>query len=187
MLPVHKWVCSPMHINPVICWICSLNFIFPGILCGVLSVQWITVHYTTIDRTQFSTLLCRSTVASAWRSFSTILSWPFWLAIWRELAPSCMHMVLCVHVCGVMCVNVHAYLCVKCAWCMFVCTCVLVCIHKCECLPNGGYKSTSILSVITQVQNKTHTVLAIADFFLVTCLQRTQCEVSVCTHNVVLI
>ena len=42
----------------------------------------------------------------------------------------------------------------------------------------SGYKSTSILSVITQVQNKTHTVLAIV---LVTCLQLTQCDVTVCT------
>ena len=32
-----------------------------------------------------------------------------------------------------------------------------------QCLPNGGYKSTSILSVITQAQN--NTVLAIAKFF----------------------
>ena len=64
--------------------------------------------------------------------------------------------------------------------CVIVCTCALisVCIHVCECLLNSGYKSTSVLSVITQVQNKTHTVLAIV---LVTCLQLTQCDVTVCT------
>ena len=77
-------------------------------------------------------------------------------------------------VCGVVCVNVDAYLCVHVH-------------HVCGCLPNGGYKSTSILSVIIQVQNNTHTVLAIADFFLVTCLQLTQCDVTVCTYSIVLI
>ena len=61
-----------------------------------------------------------------------------------------MHIcVLHVHVCVVMC----------------TCVAISVCIHVCGCLPNCGYKSTSILSVITQAQNKTHTVLAIADFF----------------------
>ena len=30
-------------------------------------------------------------------------------------------------VCGVVCVNIHARLCVTCAWCMVVCTCALVC------------------------------------------------------------
>ena len=133
MFPVHKWVCSTMHayIILVICWIWSLNFIFPGILRGVLSVQWI--HYTTIDRrAQFSTLFCRSTVAPAWRSFSTTLSWPFWLAIWRELAPFCMHMVVCVHVCVWWCVCkctctivLHVHVCVV------VCTCALVCVFMC--------------------------------------------------------
>ena len=69
-------------------------------------------------------------------------------------------------VCGVVCVNVHAYLCVACACvCGYVYMCISVCIHVCGCLPNCGYKSTSILSVITQAQNKTDTVLAIADFF----------------------
>ena len=81
-------------------------------------------------------------------------------------------------VCGVVCANVHAYLCDACACvCGCVYMCISVCIHVCQCLLNGGYKSTSILSVITQVQNKTHTVLAIV---LVTCLQLTQ-------YNVVLI
>ena len=70
---------------------------------------------------------------------------------------------------------------------MCVYMCISVCIHVCECLPNGGDQSTSMLSVITQVQNKTHTVLAIADFFLVTCLQLTQCDVTVCTYNVLFI
>ena len=89
------------------------NYTFP---------RWNTVHYTTTDRrTQFSTLFCRSTVAPAWRSFSTTLSWPSWLAIWRGQNPSCVHMVVCVvlcewiyiHVCvlhihGVwLCVHVH--------------------------------------------------------------------------------
>ena len=77
-------------------------------------------------------------------------------------------MVLCVHVCvcGIVCVNVHAYLCVaRACVCGCVYMCISVCIHLCECLLNGGYKSTSILSIITQVQNKTHTVLAIANFF----------------------
>ena len=86
-------------------------------------------------------------------------------------------------VCSVVCVNVHGYLCVAHACvCGCVYMCISVCIHVCQCLLNGGYKSTSILSVITQVQN-THTVLAIADFFLVTCLQLTQCNITVCTYN----
>ena len=68
--------------------------------------------------------------------------------------------------------------------CVVACTCTLVC----KCLPNGGYKSTSVLSVITQAQINTHTVLAIANFFLpVACLQLTQCDVTVCTYNVVFI
>ena len=91
-------------------------------------------------------------------------------------------------VCGVVCINVHAYSCVTCACvCGCVYMCISVCIHVCECLLNGGHKSTSTLSVLTQVQNKTHTALAIADFFPVTCLQLTQCDVTVCTYNIVLI
>ena len=83
--------------------------------------------------------------------------------------------------CGVVCVNVHGYLSVaRACVCGCVYMCISVCIHVCECLLNGGYKSTSILSVITQVQNKTHTVLAIV---LVTCLQLTQCDVTVCIYN----
>ena len=75
-------------------------------------------------------------------------------------------MVLCVHVCGVVFVNVHGYLCVAHACvCGCVYMCISVCIHVCQCLPNCGYKSTIILSVITQAQNKTHTVLAFADIF----------------------
>ena len=75
-----------------------------------------------------------------------------------------------------------------------VCGCVYiffsVYIHVCKCLPNGGYKSKSVLSVITQVQNNTHTVLAISSansFFPVTCLQLTRCDVTVCTYKVVFI
>ena len=40
------------------------------------------------------------------------------------------HGVVCACVCGVVCVNVHAYLCVKCV-CMVVCTCALVCAFMC--------------------------------------------------------
>ena len=84
-------------------------------------------------------------------------------------------------------VNVHEQLCVACV-CLWLCVHVhSVCIHVSQCLPNGGYKFTHYHSVITQVQNKTHTVLATADFFLVTCLQLTQCDVTMCTYNVVFI
>ena len=72
---------------------------------------------------------------------------------------------MCVR--GVVFINVHGYLCVACACvCGCVYMCISVCIHACECLLNCGYKSTIIPSVTTQVQNKTHTVLAIV---LVTC------------------
>ena len=39
------------------------------------------------------------------------------------------HTVLAIvrYVCGVVCINIHAYFCVTCAWCMVLCTCVLVC------------------------------------------------------------
>ena len=73
------------------------------------------------------------------------------------------HGVVCACVCGVVCINVRAYLCVACAC---VCSCLYMCIsvyiHVCKCLANGGYKSTDKLylqnmclhvSVITQAQN----------------------------------
>ena len=82
-----------------------------------------------------------------------------------------MHMVLRVHMCGVVCINVRAYLCVACAC---VCGCVYmwisVYIHVCKCLPNGGYKSTNILTkhVLTCISIHTSTKqhsYAISNFF----------------------
>ena len=63
--------------------------------------------------------------------------------------------ILCAHgvMCGVVCMNI-------CVLHVHVCGCVYKCIrfvHSfAQCLPNGGYKSTSILSVITQAQNNTY-------------------------------
>ena len=72
--------------------------------------------------------------------------------------------------------------------CVVVCTCALVCVRSCVSVPSERWiQIYKLLSVITQAQNNTHTVPAIANVFLVTCLQLTQCDVTVCTYNVVLI
>ena len=92
------------------------------------------------------------------------------------------HGVVCGCVCNVVSINVNAYLCVACACvCGCVYMCISVCIHLCQCLLNGGYKSTSILTCISNhTSTKQHSYsLAIAIFFSDTC------DVTICSYNVV--
>ena len=140
-------------------------------MCGTYCTMN-NVHGTTqVKEEQFSTLVCRSTVAPAWRRISTILSWPFWLAIYRRgQYPSCRHMVVCVVLCACMCVT--------CAWCMVV----YMSISVCHCISTFRMVDTSLqvylhVYLITQVQNNTHSVLTIARYFSCYMLQLTQCDV----------
>ena len=87
-------------------------------------------------------------------------------------------------VCGVVCVNIHACLCVRCAWCVVVCTCALVCATVSA--PSKWwiqvYKYT--ISNHTSTKQQSYSFGNCLLFFL---LQLTQCDVTVCTYNVVYI
>ena len=49
-----------------------------------------TVSDTLQVKHESSTLACRSTATPAWRSTSTIPSYPFWLAVWSGEYPPCV-------------------------------------------------------------------------------------------------
>ena len=81
-----------------------------------------------------------------------------------------MHMVLCVHVCvcGVVCVNIHACLCVTCAWYMVVCTCALVCAIVSA--PSQCW--IQVYSACTCISNQTNTVEHLHTVSVVTKLEK---------------
>ena len=152
MLPMHKWFDSPIQVSNNYL-LGFLTFIFSWMLYGTQSTMN-NVHGTTqlSDRSTIFHLVLQVYCSPSLKehlhnSVMIVLA----CNIQRKESILCAHIVLCVCVC----INIHAYLLHE--WvCGCVYTCISVCIHVCKCLPNGGYKSTIILSVITLVQHNTY-------------------------------
>ena len=105
--------------------------------------------------------------------------------IQRTVSILCAHGVVCACVCVVLCAWMYMYICVLYVHvCVVVCTCALVCAFMCECLPNGGYKSTNILTCTSNHTSTKQRSYSFGNFYIlspVTYLQLTQCDDTVCT------